>query len=180
MRPERFTASLFSSYDDLLIFGESLISASGDALAADRVSGPERPHPAIPSPRRTAFHPELPVAMWPQNGGIGDVRGWRGAEPERLVSDRSTDLGRGVRGKVLGQAPTTGFSSLTGPCWRVRHRQPCAERRPRDPREKAPIAGGSGVVSHNRSHYHSKWSYSRRPIRRPSKLCASRSARSGA
>jgi len=71
MRPERFTASLFSSYDGLLIFGESLISASGDALAADRVSGPERPHPAIPSPRRTAFHPTEPIRTGIANGRCG-------------------------------------------------------------------------------------------------------------
>ena len=71
MRPERFTASLFSSYDGLLIFGESLISASGDALAADRVSGPERPHPAIPSPRRTAFHPIEPIPRGLANGRCG-------------------------------------------------------------------------------------------------------------
>ena len=71
MRPERFTASLFSSYDGLLIFGESLISASGDALAADRVSGPERPHPAIPSPRRTAFHPRRSLVFAAMEVGSG-------------------------------------------------------------------------------------------------------------
>jgi hypothetical protein len=30
-------------------------------------------------------------------------------------------------GRSWSQAPTAGLRSLTGPCWRVRHRQPCAE-----------------------------------------------------
>jgi hypothetical protein len=29
-------------------------------------------------------------------------------------------------GRSWSQAPTAGLRSLTGPCWRVRHRQPCA------------------------------------------------------
>ena len=102
MRPERFTASLFSSYDGLLIFGESLISASGDALAADRVSGPERPHPAIPSPRRTAFHPTEPIPTGIANDKCGADSVVPRAVTERRLSDSKS--GHWRRPGLLRQA----------------------------------------------------------------------------
>jgi hypothetical protein len=37
------------------------------------------------------------------------ARGWRGTEPERLVSDRSTDLCYGVPETVLGPSANGGF-----------------------------------------------------------------------
>jgi len=53
--------------------------------------------------RRSAIHPTQPVAVRTPDDGIGGARGWRGAEPERPVSDRSADLCCGIGGG--GRAP---------------------------------------------------------------------------
>jgi hypothetical protein len=51
MRSKRFTASLFSSYDGLLIFGESPSARHGTRVAADRASGygASCPLPRVPA-----------------------------------------------------------------------------------------------------------------------------------
>src|SRR5215831_6081051 len=56
---------------------------------------------------RPPHHPTQPVAVPPPDDGIGGARGWRGAEPERPVSDRSADLCCGIGGG--GSAPKPDF-----------------------------------------------------------------------
>ena len=45
------------------------------------------------------IHPTQPVAVRTPDDSIGGARGWRGAEPERRVSDRSADLCCGIWGR---------------------------------------------------------------------------------
>jgi hypothetical protein len=76
------------------------------------------------------FHPLPPVAARTPNGGIGGARAR--AAPSlngRFPIDQPTYVVVSG-GSSWSQAPTAGLRSLTGPCWRVRHRQPCADNGP--------------------------------------------------
>jgi hypothetical protein len=82
--------------------------------------GPESTH-CIPSRRR----PRMAASEREGDGAATSLNvGFPIENPTYVVASG---------GRSWSQAPTAGLRSLTGPCWRVRHRQPCADSRPSCP-----------------------------------------------